>query len=75
MPDPDRDAHGIARDALKLVSCLMLFGHVARALSAAKPRPEWTTLADEAQAILAATTAQGLPSCRFTEEHCRAGSR
>jgi uncharacterized protein (DUF1810 family) len=57
-------------DALKLVSCLTLFRHVARAPSAA----EWTTLAEHAQAILGVARAQGLPPCAFTEEQC-AGPR
>jgi uncharacterized protein (DUF1810 family) len=74
-PIPIETLMGSHVDALKLVSCLTLFRHVARTLSAADPRPEWTPLAEEGQAILAAAAAQGLPPCRFTEEHCRAGSR
>jgi hypothetical protein len=62
-------------DALKLVSCLTLFRHVARAQSAAEPRPEWRTLAEHAQAILDVARAQGLPPCAFTEDQCRAGPR
>src|SRR3990172_8554228 len=50
-------------DALKLVSCLTLFRHVARALSTSDPRPASTALAGHADAILAAASAQGYPSC------------
>ena len=75
-PIPIEALMGSGIDALKLVSCLTLFRHVARALSAAgDSRPEWTTLAEQAQSILDAARAQGLPPCRFTEEHCRAGAR
>ena len=70
-PIPIQTLMGSHVDALKVVSCLTLFRHVARALSAAEPRPEWITLAAEAQAILDAALAQGLPPCRFTEEACR----
>jgi hypothetical protein len=52
-----------------------LFRHVARAQSAAEPRPEWRTLAEHAQAILDVARAQGLPPCAFTEDQCRAGPR
>ena len=61
-------------DALKLVSCLTLFRHVARALDATAPRPAWTALAAHADAILAAAAAQGYPPCRFTEARS-SGSR
>jgi uncharacterized protein (DUF1810 family) len=60
-------------DALKLVSCLTLFRHVARQPSAGEPRPEWAGLAAQAEAILGAAAAEGLPPCRFTEAHCRSG--
>src|SRR5262245_46916320 len=58
-------------DALKLVSCLTLFRHVARALSRVEPRPEWTALKTQADGILDAASAQALPPCRLTEEACR----
>lgn len=61
-------------DALKLVSCLTLFRHVARALCATESRLEWAGLAAEATAILAAAAAEGLPPCHFTEDHLRSGS-
>jgi uncharacterized protein (DUF1810 family) len=57
-------------DALKLVSCLTLFRHVARTLAAGEFRLEWIALAAQANAILDAARAEGLPPCRFTEEHC-----
>ena len=74
-PIPIETLMGSHVDALKLVSCLTLFRHVARALSVAESRPAWTTLAEEAQAILDVARAQGLPPCAFTEEQCRADPR
>ena|SRR5215467_971110 len=74
-PIPIETLMGSSVDALKLVSCLTLFRHVARALAAVEPRPEWTALAEQARVILDAAAAQGLPPCRFTEEHCRAAPR
>jgi uncharacterized protein (DUF1810 family) len=71
-PIPIETLMGSHVDALKLVSCLTLFRHVARALTDVEPRPEWISLAAEAQAILDAASAQGLPPCRFSEEACRA---
>lgn len=61
-------------DALKLVSCLTLFRHVARALCATESRPEWAALAADADAILAAAAGQGFPPCRFTQERLVGGS-
>jgi uncharacterized protein (DUF1810 family) len=61
-------------DALKLVSCVTLFRHVARALGAGEPRPEWVELAAQAETILVAAAAQGIPPCRFTEDRCRSGA-
>jgi uncharacterized protein (DUF1810 family) len=71
-PIPIETLMGSEIDAVKLVSCLTLFRHVARALAAGEPRPEWAALASEAEAILDAARAQGLLPCRFTEEACRA---
>jgi uncharacterized protein (DUF1810 family) len=71
-PVPIETLMGSPVDALKLVSCLTLFRHVARVLASDVPRPEWTTLATQADAILAAARTQGLPPCRFTEEATRA---
>jgi uncharacterized protein (DUF1810 family) len=62
-------------DALKLVSSLTLFRYVARTHHPGEPRPEWMELAVQAEAILAVAAAQGLPPCRFTEDHCRSGAR
>jgi len=58
-------------DALKLVSCLTLFGHVAKALHASEPEPRFAAMADHADAILAAAAAQGYDHCAFTEDHLR----
>ena len=46
-------------DALKLVSCMTLFAHVARR--------DVPAMAAHAEAILAAAAAQGYPRCAFTE--------
>jgi uncharacterized protein (DUF1810 family) len=61
-------------DALKLVSCMTLFRHVARALHAVDPQPQFATMAAHADAILAAATAQGYRPCAFTEDHLRGPS-
>jgi uncharacterized protein (DUF1810 family) len=74
-PVPIETLMGSTVDALKLVSCLTLFRHVARVLARVEPRPEWTTLAAQADVILVAASAQGLPPCRFTEQHCRSAPR
>ena len=66
-PEPLAQVMGSDIDALKLVSCLTLFASVARAAHARQPRPELATLADDAEAILAAGAAQGYPRCAFTE--------
>ena len=52
-------------DALKLVSCMTLFAHVAKRVSASDPRS--AVLAEHADAILAAAAAQGYARCAFTE--------
>jgi uncharacterized protein (DUF1810 family) len=54
-------------DALKLVSCLTLFAHVARAEQARRPRTSLAALADDAEAILNAAAREGIPRCAFTE--------
>ena len=71
-PVPIETLMGSEIDAVKLVSCVTLFRRVARALVAGEPRPAWTALAAQAEAILDAARAEGLPECRFTEEACRA---
>jgi uncharacterized protein (DUF1810 family) len=60
-------------DALKLVSCMTLFSHVARTEHAQRPRPELATLADDAAAILAVAAKQGYSRCAFTEAQISAG--
>jgi len=74
-PIPIETLMGSPIDAVKLVSCLTLFRHVARSPAAGAPRPAWTALAEQSDAILDAARVQGLPPCAFTEEACRAGSR
>jgi uncharacterized protein (DUF1810 family) len=54
-------------DALKLVSSMTLFSHVARAENARRPRRELAALADDADAILETAAKQGYPHCEFTE--------
>ncbi len=60
---------GSSIDALKLVSCMTLFRHVANALQAVEPRPQFATMAEHASTILTAAAAQGYRPCAFTEEH------
>src|SRR5262245_40766674 len=58
-------------DALKLVSCMTLFGHVAKAM-AGQPAPGYIgPLADDAEAILSAAAAQGYSHCGYTEHRLR----
>ncbi len=52
-------------DALKLVSSMTLFAQLARDVAG---RPDLGALARDAEAILAATAAQGYPRCSFTEK-------
>jgi uncharacterized protein (DUF1810 family) len=59
---------GSAVDAVKLVSCMTLFADVARTLNAAEPGPVFATMADHADAILAAAAARGYSHCVFTKE-------
>ncbi len=58
-------------DALKLVSCMTLFRHVARKLHAVDPQPQFATMAEHADTILTAAAAQGYGPCVFTEDHLR----
>jgi uncharacterized protein (DUF1810 family) len=62
---------GSVVDALKLVSSMTLFAHVAQALIAAEPAPRFEAMADHARAILAAAAAAGYDRCAFTEAHLR----
>lgn len=61
---------GSAVDALKLVSCMTLFAHVAAALAAGDPAPRFTAMAEHARAILAAA-ASGYDRCAFTQAALR----
>ena len=58
-------------DALKLVSSMTLFGHVAKTLDAAEPQPQFAAMAAHADAILAAAAAQGYARCAYTEAQLR----
>lgn len=60
---------GSETDALKLVSCMTLFQHVASTLSANHPEPRFGAMADHAAAILAAAASQGYVPCTYTERH------
>jgi uncharacterized protein (DUF1810 family) len=62
---------GSSIDALKLVSCMTLFGHVAKTLHATETRPEFATMAEHAEAILGFAAAQGYGRCAFTENSLR----
>ena len=53
-------------DALKLVSSLTLFAHVARQLDAAEHLDAHRDLATAAEKVLAIAVDQGYPQCRFT---------
>lgn len=64
---------GSGIDALKLISCMTLFEHVAKRLGAADPRPRFASMAEHAEAILTATTRQGHRRCAFTEEYLKTG--
>src|SRR5712692_4422371 len=55
-------------DALKLVSCMTLFRHVAKTLYTGDPQPLFAAMAGHADAILAAAVAQGYSRCSYTEE-------
>jgi uncharacterized protein (DUF1810 family) len=58
-------------DALKLVSSMTLFGHVATTLAAADPQPRLAAMGAHADAILAAAAAQGYARCAYTEARLR----
>lgn len=62
-------------DALKLVSCMTLFRHVANALHAVEPQPQFAAMAEHAEAILAAAADQGYSPCAQTEEEIRTRRR
>lgn len=56
-------------DALKLVSSMTLFAHVASTLHAMDAQPRFAEMAAHAEAILAAAAAQGYDRCAYTEAH------
>ena len=56
-------------DALKLVSCMTLFRHVAKTLFAVDPQPKFAAMAEHAETILTAAAADGYGRCTYTEEH------
>ena len=60
-------------DALKLVSSMTLFAHVAKTLCGADPEPRFAVMAGHAAAILDAAAAQGYDGCSYTREHLRSG--
>jgi uncharacterized protein (DUF1810 family) len=66
------DLMGSEIDAIKLVSSMTLFGHVAKTLDARNPQPQFAAMAAHADAILAAASAQGYDRCTYTLEHVRA---
>ena len=70
-PVPLEEVLGSDIDALKLVSCMTLFRHVAKALHATNPQPHFAAMADHADTILTAAAAQGYGRCRYTEAHLR----
>jgi uncharacterized protein (DUF1810 family) len=60
---------GSETDALKLVSCMTLFQHVARTLYARDPEPLFAAMADHANTILATAASHGYTHCTYTERH------
>lgn len=64
-----RDLMGSDIDARKLVSSMTLFGALARRLDAVEPHEDYATLGADADAILRAAAAQGIPECVFTRRH------
>jgi uncharacterized protein (DUF1810 family) len=71
-PTPLEKLMGSEIDALKLVSCMTLFSHLARAEQARGPRPVLAALAADADTVLEAAAAEGLASCAFTESQLAA---
>ena len=58
-------------DALKLVSSMTLFGHVARRSGAVDAHPRLAAIGEQAEAILTAAARQGYPRCAFTDQHLK----
>ena len=70
-PPPLEQLMGSRIDALKLVSSMTLFQHVATTLHATDPQPQFAAMAQHATAILDTAGAQGYDRCRFTEAALR----
>jgi uncharacterized protein (DUF1810 family) len=70
---PIANVMGSDIDAIKLVSSMTLFGHVAKMLSTVDPQPRFAAVAENAEAILDAAVAQGYQRCAYTLERVRAG--
>jgi uncharacterized protein (DUF1810 family) len=68
------DVMGSQIDATKLVSCMTLFGSVARRLQRVDPRPSLDALVDDAEALLSAVALQGYRRCSFTEARLASSS-
>jgi uncharacterized protein (DUF1810 family) len=60
------DVMGSDIDAIKLVSSMTLFGHVAETLATTDPQPHFVAMAAHADAILAAAAGQGYDRCAYT---------
>jgi uncharacterized protein (DUF1810 family) len=58
-------------DALKLVSCMTLFEHVAKGRRAVDSRPQFASMAEHAETIPSAAGRQGYRWCASTEETLR----
>ena len=58
-------------DAMKVVSSLTLFGHVARRLHAAEGVAEHKSIADVADRLLQKADAEGYPPCRVTRDRLK----
>jgi uncharacterized protein (DUF1810 family) len=54
-------------DAMKLISCMTLFGAVARRAHTTEPQAMLAALADDADVVLRAGAAQGYERCGFTD--------
>jgi uncharacterized protein (DUF1810 family) len=59
-------------DALKLVSSMTLFGHVAKTLHASDPQARYAAMAEHADAVLTAAASQGYEPCAYTLNRVRA---
>jgi uncharacterized protein (DUF1810 family) len=60
-------------DAMKVVSSLTLFGHVARRLHGVEGAAEYKSIADVADRLLQKADAEGYPPCRVTRDRLRGG--